>query len=389
MPIPARQAPLPWITWGKAGASQLIVWHHLVHYGPLVDRAEQVVPDFVNWLDTQALMAVQVFLVIAGFLATRSLWPRPDAPSVVLSEWPRRVWQRYRRLAPPYLAALMVVVVCSAMARGLMKDVDTPAAPTVAQALAHALMLQDVLDQPALSAGVWYVAMDLQLFALLALLASLIARKTSPTTSKVPSRRSFLTYVPLILLVSAALTSLCIFNLNSSGDIWAPYFFGAYAFGVLAAWGTNKSLPGNKTGASLLIGALLALALTLQWRDRIALAGLTALILLWQPGRWALVRSPINPLMEWLGKISYSVFLIHYPVSLAVNALVVRLLPDSTPIHVAGLLIAWLLSLACGWLLWRGVESNMSSARSPASPHEASPGLGAILTSSARQEKAG
>ncbi|MBH1963744.1 MAG: acyltransferase [Comamonadaceae bacterium] len=360
MPIPARQAPLPWITWGKAGASQLIVWHHLVHYGPLVERAERILPDFVNWLDTQALMAVQVFLVIAGFLATKSLWPRPDAPGVVLSEWPRRVWQRYRRLAPPYLAALMVVILCSALARGLMKDVDTPAAPTVAQALAHALMLQDVLNQPALSAGVWYVAMDLQLFALLALLASLIAKKPNAQTKKLPDRLSPGAYLPLILLLSAALTSLCVFNLNSSGDIWAPYFFGAYALGVLAAWGTNKSLPGNKVGATLLIGALLALSLTLQWRERIALAGLAALVLLWQPGRWALVRSPINPLMEWLAKISYSVFLIHYPVSLAVNGLVIRLFPGSTAVHVAGMIVAWLLSLGCGWLLWRNTELDVA-----------------------------
>ncbi|WP_051236296.1 acyltransferase family protein [Ottowia thiooxydans] len=356
MPIPARPAPLPWITWGKAGASQLIVWHHLVHYGPLVERAERVAPDFVRWLDTQALMAVQVFLVIAGFLATKSLWPRPDAPGVVLSEWPQRVWARYRRLAPPYLAALVVVVLCSALARGLMNDADTPAAPNVAQAVAHALMLQDILNQPALSAGVWYVAMDLQLFALLALLASLVPKKTSLQTGNSTPRLSIAAYIPVILLVSAALTSLCVFNLNRRGDIWAPYFFGAYALGVLAAWGTNKSLPGHKFGSTLLIGALLAIALALQWRDRIALAGLTAIVLLWQPGRWALIRSPINPLMEWLAKISYSVFLIHYPVILAVNALVIRLLPDSTPVHVAGLVMGWLLSLVGGWLLWRGTE---------------------------------
>ena len=335
-------------------------------------------PAVVTWLDTQALMAVQIFLVIAGFLATKSLWPRPDAPGLVLSEWPRRVWQRYRRLAPPYLAALMVVVICSALARALMKDVDTPAAPTVAQALAHALMLQDVLNQPALSAGVWYVAMDLQLFALLALLASLIAKKTNAQTikqmSEQTSKLSFVAYLPLVLLVSAALTSLCVFNLNSRGDIWAPYFFGAYALGVLAAWGTNKSLPGHKTGATLLICALLAIALTLQWRDRIALAGLAALVLLWQPGRWTLVRSPINPLMEWLAKISYSVFLIHYPVSLAVNGLVTRLFPDSTAFHVAGLMLAWLLSLACGWLLWRSTELDMARPG-------AKPSLGTSLSS--------
>ena len=41
-----------------------------------------------------------------------------------------------------------------------------PDAPDILQLLAHALLLQDLLDQEALSAGVWYVAIDFQLFAL-------------------------------------------------------------------------------------------------------------------------------------------------------------------------------------------------------------------------------
>lgn len=351
MRIPSRPAPLPWITWGKAGASQLIVWHHLVHYGPLAPQVERLAPDLLRWLNTRALMAVQVFLVIAGFLAARSLWPRPDAPRVTLHDWPQRVWQRYRRLAPPYLAALLAAMLCAALARAWMSDADTPAAPTVPQALAHALMLQDVLSQPALSAGVWYVAMDLQLFALLALLAALVTKNAHR-------------FWPLALLVGAALASLCVFNLDSSGDIWAPYFFGAYALGVLTAWGaSNSSVPGGKAGTTALVGMLLAAALALEWRDRIALAGLTALVLLWQPYRWTLARSRLDPLMQWLAKVSYAVFLLHYPVSMAVNTLVMQLWPAYVSAHAAGLLASWMLSLACGWLLWYGIEAHGSRLR--------------------------
>lgn len=366
----SRSLPVPWVTWGKAGASQLIVWHHLVHYGPLAPQVEALAPELVNWLNTRALMAVQVFLVIAGFLAARSLWPQPGAARLTLSEWPQRVWQRYRRLAPPYLAAIVLAILCAALARVLMDDADTPSAPTLPQVLAHVLMLQDIVDLPALSAGVWYVAMDLQLFALMALLAALAGRSTHAPNSMAPptaqsstgegvfSRlaRALHMHMPLILLVGAALASLCVFNLDPKGDIWAPYFFGAYALGVLAAWGANKSLPGGRTSATLLIGALLIAGLALEWRLRIALAGVTALVLLWQPGRWALARSRLDPMGHWLAKISYAVFLVHYPVSMAVNALVMEWWPTEVPAHVAGLVASWLLSLACGWLLWRTFE---------------------------------
>ncbi|WP_423454046.1 acyltransferase family protein [Ottowia sp. VDI28] len=246
----------------------------------------------------------------------------------------------------PYLVAMLAAMLCAALARALMSDADTPAAPTLPQALAHALMLQDVLEQPALSAGVWYVAMDLQLFALLALLAALTTKNAHKLWS-------------LALLVGTALASLCVFNLDSSGDIWAPYFFGAYALGVLTAWGANStSMPGGKVGATALVGLLLAAALALEWRDRIALAGLTALILLWQPYRWTLARSRLNPLMQWLAKVSYAVFLLHYPVSMAVNALVMQLWPTNVPAHAAGLVASWALSLACGWVLWYAVEAH-------------------------------
>ncbi len=175
--LSAARAPAsePWIDWGKAIAAQCIVWHHLVHYGPLAPRLRLWLPRLVDWLDQRALLAVQVFLVMGGYLAARSLWPQPGRPRITLADWPRRMAQRWRRLMPVYLAALALALLGAALARHGMQDADTPAAPTLAQLAANALLLQDVLGQDALSAGLWYVAIDLQLFALLAALAAVAA----------------------------------------------------------------------------------------------------------------------------------------------------------------------------------------------------------------------
>jgi peptidoglycan/LPS O-acetylase OafA/YrhL len=51
--------------------------------------------------------------------------------------------------------------------------------------------------------------------------------------------------------------------------------------------------------------------------------------------------------------ISYEVFLVHYPVMLAVGSVVHRLDPDSVPLHATGLLASWALSLATGAALHR------------------------------------
>ena len=59
----------------KAGAAQLIVLHHLAFYGPMSDHVQPMWPALIDWLGDSARIAVQVFLVIGGFLAAKSLAP--------------------------------------------------------------------------------------------------------------------------------------------------------------------------------------------------------------------------------------------------------------------------------------------------------------------------
>ncbi|HNT85548.1 MAG TPA: acyltransferase family protein [Ottowia sp.] len=347
---PAAGLPEPWIDWGKAIASQLIVWHHLAHYGPLAPRVAAVWPDLMGWLDGRALYAVQAFLVMGGYLAARSLWPRPGAPRVAAADWPARAARRWRRLMPTYLAALLLAVLCAALARQWMDDPDTPAAPTAGQLLAHLLLLQDLLEQPALSAGLWYVAIDLQLYALLAALALLVGR--APARWRRASA--------LALVVGGGAASVLVFNRQPGGDELAPYFFGSYALGVLAAWGRAAGTAAGRRAAGALLLGLAGAGLALAWRDRLALAALCAMLLLWQPGRTrlALAGQPwLRSVVAQLAAISYAVFLLHYPISLLVTALLIDALPAG-PVPAAALLVlTWLLSLATGWALTQALQA--------------------------------
>ena len=64
---------LPLIDAVKGVAALLIVLHHLAFYGPLSDVAYPLAPALLGWLSEYARMAVQAFLVIAGFGAARRL----------------------------------------------------------------------------------------------------------------------------------------------------------------------------------------------------------------------------------------------------------------------------------------------------------------------------
>ncbi|QTD45435.1 acyltransferase family protein [Ottowia testudinis] len=382
----SNRAAEPWVDWGKAIAAQCIVWHHLVHYGPLAPRLRPWAPRVVDWLDQRALLAVQVFLVMAGYLAARSLWPSPGVPRVAPRDWGARVAQRWRRLAPPYLVAIVLAVLAAAWARHGMADADTPAAPTWAQLAANLTLTHDVVGQPALSAGLWYVAIDLQLFALLAALAALLAAvRPVPLAPPLPRWRGRLRMRPLApaaalprvdggqllgvaLLSGAALASVCVFNLQAGADEWAPYFFGSYALGVLAAWGATGAGGARRLCWSALLLTLAGAGLWIAWRDRLALAVLAALVLLWQPARTWLAQRRVQPAVAWLATLSYALFLVHYPVSLAVNTAFERWLPHTPGMAAAGLITAWLASLAAAWLAWHVLERPRGPAqrRAPA-----------------------
>lgn len=333
---------LPMVDLGKAVASQLIVWHHLALYGPMSDVVGNLTGDLMVWLVSHARLAVQVFLVMGGFLAARGLLPTPHAPApaspgVLL----RTQWRRLQRLMPPYFVALLAAVWCALCARTLIDYPTIPDAPTAWQFIANVLMLQDVVEENALSAGVWYVAIDAQLYAALALLCAL--RVWWGDTAE----RGRVTALTVVLLIGA---SLLWFNRDRQLDAWAPYFIGSYGLGVLAQWARLPQQRGRWIGAIVVITAL---ALLVEWRSRVALAGCVALVLALDVGRgWRWLNAgPARDLVAFLSRISYTVFLMHYPVILVVGAAFYRLWPTSPGMNLLGLCVAWGTSLAAGWWL--------------------------------------
>ena len=315
----------------KAIASQLIVLHHLAFYGPMSDTAHQLAPNLIDWLANHARMAVQVFLVVGGFLAARSLMSQGRRPALPLM----MVWRRYCRLTLPLAAALALALAAAALARAWYPQPATPATASLPQLFAHLLLLQNILGFEALSAGVWYVAIDFQLYALLVGLL-LLPRHWA-----------------LALVVALALASLFYFNRSPVWDDWAMYFFAAYAMGVLAYWAAEIK---RTTGVLSLMATVVALALVLDFRGRIVVAFVSAVLLGLTFYRLQLADANSRAL-AFLGAISYSVFLVHYPICLIVNAAFGRAFPAEPAANAFGLLLAWGLSLMAGALFHRYVEA--------------------------------
>jgi peptidoglycan/LPS O-acetylase OafA/YrhL len=343
----AQQTQFGLINLLKAVAAQLIVLHHLAFYGPMADHARPLMPDLFDWLAGDARIAVQIFLVIGGFLAAKSLAPQGLAR---LGNPLSAMWRRYVKLAPPFIVATLLAALASLIASAWMTHDSISAAPSVSQLAAHVLLLHSVLGYESLSAGAWYVAIDFQLYAGAALLLWLCGRLSGGLA------RPWLVPVVMTLVV---VSSLFYFNRDADWDVWAPYFFGSYGLGMLAWWAGD---PTRTRRAVVLLFVMMAVpalaALMLDFRSRIAVALSVACVLMLL-GRVRVCSTAGWAVANWLGKNSYSIFLVHFPVCLIVNAAFTRFVPGDAEWQLVGTVMAWVGSLAGGAMFCRCVEAPL------------------------------
>ena len=330
-------------------AAQVIVLHHLAFYGPLSDQAYPVAARSIDWMHQYGRLAVQIFFVTGGYCLAGSL-ARRSAPRSRSYAW--MVVERYFRIGLPYLAALAVALVANEVARSMMDHPSISASPTPGQLLAHVFLLHNVLGYESLTAGIWYVAIDLQLVALASLVYA-VGCLVSPLRGQVIARWT--------ILAMGAMSAF-IWNRFPNLDRFGIYFLASYVLGMAAAWTRDGSLARGWFWAYL---AAVAVALHVDFRTRLALAAVTAVVLVLAQGQaWLARLSSVRPLQR-LSLITYSLFLIHFPICLVVNAWWSSRLPPDPWLALLGMAIAWGLSVAGAFLFYHLVETRLARLRVP------------------------
>ncbi len=349
----AKKRHLAFLDALRALASVAIVLHHFALYAPLRDIAAPLVGPLLDWLMHNA-RATQVFFVVGGYVMARSMASkRWDLKRLHLF-----ILQRYCRLGLPYIATMAFILIAYVFARGWLPEDVTGEPLTLRQLLAHVLFLQGLLGEENLSAGFWFICINFHLGLLYAALLCLrdTARYRNCDISKV---------------VGWGLAAFSLFHLNLdiSFDNWALFFFPYFYMGIIL----NRAVQ-NKGFAKefWLYQALLAVALYHDWRWRLAMAAFVGVTIYavektgWGP-RW------INsPLITRLGKLSYSLFLVHFPVLVLVATAFVRMELNSPEAAVAGLITAFFLSIGTAAAFHRwveipsiGIAQMLSASRKP------------------------
>lgn len=310
----------------KVFAALLIILHHLSNYGQIARDAHAVLPGIMAWLFEYGRYAVQIFLVMAGYLAAQSL-TRYANVKFSANGLLKVILNRYLRLFAPYTAALILTIACAYIARFWVNDEFVGESETLAQFLAHLFFIQGILGLDSISAGAWYIAIDWQLYSVLAILLI-----------------SFPRYQAVIWVISAlAVSSLLFFNRSSQYEAYFIYFIGAYSLGVLAYLAKcfdNQSINRLAKIALLVIGIIIAISSFQEIWLRNFLAWFVAIaLLLWGNKSYPLIESgggsPILKVITWGSQRSYCAFLIHFALILLANTLYIA---TGTHAHESGAL---------------------------------------------------
>ena len=336
----------------KVFAAILIILHHLSSYGQIAEDARTVLPGLMIWLFEYGRYAVQIFLVMAGYLATQSLTRFANA-KFSSQNLLRVIINRYLRLFAPYMAALIFTIACAWLARFWVNDEFVGEQETLDQFTAHLFFLQGILGLDSISAGAWYVAIDWQLYSVLAILLI-----------------SFSSYQALIWFISiVAVSSLLYFNRSAQYEAYFLYFIGSYGLGVLAYLAKNfadSKIQGLAKAALIVIGVIIAISTLQEVWLRNFLAWFVALLLfVWGNASYpkvsatSVLKVRLLRTIAWASPRSFCAFLIHFAFILLANTLYIAL---GLHAHESGLLAISLMVtvLACSGIaanyLYRWVE---------------------------------
>lgn len=255
---------------------------------------------------------VAMFFVISGFVMTHSLWAaKPD-----LGFLGRFMLRRSIRLDPPYWVSMVVAVaVFGIMAerRGIPFI-----APGAGQVVAHMLYIQEFLRVPDIQLVYWTLTYEIQ-FYLVLVLVLWWQRGFSPTP--------WLSRALPILMVALA------FIAAFATDEWAPHglflnFWHAFVAGCLAYAGGYRR---HDFAAMLAVVIAIIMLWTAPATGDVfnSPAALTALIILALGRFGGLSRGLYLVPLQFLGTISYSLYLFHIPTIIVAMSIGTRLFERS------------------------------------------------------------
>jgi peptidoglycan/LPS O-acetylase OafA/YrhL len=287
---------------------------------------------------------VQLFFVISGFVIAYSLRnaTRQTFNPLVF------ILRRSIRLDPPYWIG-GILAMWTALAVQSLATHRPLWIPSPGMVVAHLFYLQNVLGMGSINIVFWTLCVEFQLYITFALLLVLSERFAE-------GERLDATVRPLIV-IACFLVSLVlghtIWQNDVAGAWFIPYWY-MFLAGVLLCW----YMLGRVSGRQLALCFACAVAAYAWHPDSFKLSALLASLTIYL-GLW---RGKLSTwlsgrIAQWLGRLSYSIYLLHVPVATIALGLRTRIAPASNLVAFAMLAFLYATVLGASHLLYRFVEA--------------------------------
>jgi peptidoglycan/LPS O-acetylase OafA/YrhL len=281
-------------------------------------------------LTDRGYLGVAIFFVLSGFVITSVLAGRRVSAGFL----GRFALRRMIRLDLPYWVNIVIVLLMMGIAAKLGVPKDSI---SVAQVAAHLVYLQTLLGYPEISSVYWTLCLEVQFYLTLILL--LWAAQRSGV------RRSYFLLGFMLLMGASAVANTSWFH--TPDGLMFPYWW-AFALGALCYWTVAGEASGLYLAAGCVVLAGSAFAPHGDWR---VTATVTAVLIYLAWRRHAMDAWLTDPVSQFLGRTSYSLYLFHPVVGWSAQSLALRYVNQWL-----ALAVGISASLVSSWIAYRLIE---------------------------------
>lgn len=289
-------------------------------------------------------LGVAIFFVLSGFVMALTV----DRAIVDPAYAGRFLVRRLLRLTPPYyFAVAFCLLVLALKSRALGQALPEVGWSTL---LAHALYAQDMVGVANINVVFWTLCIEVQFYFAFALLLML----SDAMAGTRPLHRDMRVALLGVGAIAALAWPLGIMAGNPWRGGFLPFWY-AYVGGVFAFWGWEHK--GSRSALAALYACAFGAAGLIRHDGFAVLSALTVGALLFSTFREGMTRWLSARPFQLVGLVSYSLYLLHNPLTGMTFRVMNRLLPDNGPgPEIASAIVTIAVCLGAAWACFLVIE---------------------------------
>lgn len=320
------------------GIAALLVLLFHAKEGHHIDELLALAPIWIVSVFSSGDLGVAIFFVLSGFVIAHSL--RGDKANFNTAT--RFLLRRSLRLDPPYWTAIIVTLAVASLSAYVMPE-KVIAPVSLTQIVAHLFYLQDILGFTQINPIFWTLCMEIQFYMIYSLI--LIAGQYEPEKGLMALR--------IQAVLGAVFVASLWWVLFPSSGAWFYPLFHCFLLGVGAYWSWRHEQ--FKSSFYVFAGIVLMGSV---WTGNMfsVMSAATAILISFMAATGNIGVTENWRFLQFAGLVSYSLYLIHNPITGAAFNVGYRLTGRSAALELIWLVMVVAACLIAAYVMWWLIE---------------------------------